>query len=58
MSIDSQFVREENAIWEAEARGEISNKEAWEQQRELQRDLVAAAQESAQQAYEDEYARW
>ena len=58
MSIESQLEREEDAIWEAEARGEITNKEAWRQQRELQRDYQGAAEEAAREAYEAELARW
>jgi hypothetical protein len=58
MSIESQFEREENHIWEREARGEITREQAWKEQRELDRDYRGAAEEAARQAYEDELARW
>ena len=54
----SPFDREEEAIEAAYARGEISLKERNNQLRELQRDYQAAAEESAQRAYDDEMARW
>ena len=58
MSAQSQYEREEQAIAAAEARGEISHAEAMKQIRELWRDYRAAAQESAQEAYEQELERW
>lgn len=58
MGPDKQFEREENDIWERAERGEITNAEAWKEQRELQRDYSAAAEESALNAYERELERW
>lgn len=53
-----QFEREEDAIEEAHSRGDIDMKERNRQMRELQRDYQAAAEESAQRAYDDEMGRW
>lgn len=58
MSIQSQLEREEEALEEAYARGEISSTELREQMRELQRDYRSAAQESAMDAYDAEMDRW
>jgi len=58
MSIESQFDREEQAIIEAEERGEVTRAEANEQMRDLQRDYREAAHESAREAYERELERW
>jgi hypothetical protein len=58
MSIETQMEREEAAIWEAVERGELTNKEAWKQQLELQRDYAQAARESAQEEYDRELERW
>lgn len=52
------YEREENAIQEAYARGEISNAEMWRQMRELNRDYRDAAQEAGRDAYEQELERW
>ena len=54
----TQFEREEDAIEQAHSEGRISLKERNEQLRELQRDYRAAAEESAQSAYDDEMQRW
>lgn len=54
----SQFDREEAAIQEAYARGDIDNKEMWRQLRELQRDYRAAAEEAAEGAYRREMEEW
>jgi len=58
MSIESQIEREEDEIYAALERGDISNKECNDQLRELQRDYAAAAQEAAEMAYEAEMDRW
>ena len=49
---------EENAIDHEYALGHITNEERNKQLRELQRDFCAAAQESAERAYEEEMDRW
>jgi len=54
----TQFEREEEAIEEAYRERRISLQERNAQMRELQRDYRAAAQESAERAYDDEMARW
>ena len=58
MSIESQMEREEIAIEEAVSRGDMTQAEANRELRELQFDCRAYAQESAQEAYDREYARW
>jgi len=54
----NQFDRDEQAIYEAEERGEITRAEANEQMRDLQRDYREAAREAAQEAYDREMERW
>lgn len=54
----NQFDREEEAIEAAYSRGDIDMKERNRQLRELHRDYRAAAQESAQDAYDQELERW
>jgi hypothetical protein len=58
MSIESQYEREERDIQEQHACGEISAEECNRLLRELWRDYHAAAQESAQEAYDNEMERW
>jgi hypothetical protein len=52
------FEREEREIERMESEGEIDSHEARKLLNELYRDYHACAQESAQQAYDDEMARW
>lgn len=40
------------------ANGEISEKEFSKEMREIERSYQSEAQESAEQAYRDEYSRW
>ena len=54
----TQFEREEDAIEEAHSRGDIDLQERNRQLRELHRDYRAAAEESAQEAYNREMERW
>lgn len=56
--INRQFEREETAIQERYERGEITNAEMWEEQRQLQRDYRDAAEEAAREAYEREMDNW
>lgn len=58
MSIESQFKKEEQSIEDDLANGVISDQEYNDQMRELQRDYCAAAEESAQRAYDDEMINW
>ncbi len=53
-----QFEREEEAIEEAYANGEITAKEYSKQMRELLQDYRAVAEEAAEEAYFNEMARW
>ena len=53
-----QFEREEEAIGEAYANGEITAKEYNKQMLELQRDYRAAAEEASGEAYRREMDRW
>ena len=55
---DRAFDREEQAIIDAEARGEITRAEAQRELRDLNREYREAAHESAQRAYEQELERW
>lgn len=52
------YDREEAAIHDAHARGEISNAEMWKQLRDLQREYRDAADEAAQDAADRERERW
>lgn len=54
----TQYEREEDALVEALNEGRITQQEYNREMRELQRDYRAAAEESAQRAYDDEMARW
>jgi len=56
--MQSQTEREEEAIIEAENRGEISHAQAIKEINELWRDYRAAARESAEEAYRSELERW
>lgn len=58
MSIESQFEREEQSIEDDLANGIISQQEYNNQMRELQRDYRAEAEDSAQQAYDNEMQNW
>ena len=58
MSIESQYEREERDIQEQHACGEISAEVCNRLIQELWRDYRAAAQEAAQEAYEEEIERW
>ena len=58
MSSNSQFDRELDLLDEALASGHITVQQYSKQLRELQRDYQAAAEEAAQQAHDDELARW
>lgn len=52
------FEREEQAIDDAYANGDISATEYREQMRDLQRDYRGAAEEAAQDAYDREMSNW
>ena len=54
----NQVDREEQAIIDAEANGEMTPKEAREAMREMQEDIKAEAQEAADQAYMDSMGCW
>lgn len=58
MSIESQMEREEEDLQDDLDSGRISVKEYNEAMRDLQRSYQAAAEESAQDAYDSELARW
>lgn len=58
MSIDSQYEREEQALYDEYERGDISSEEYRRELRDLQRAYRAAAHESAQDAYDREMERW
>ncbi|KKL08548.1 hypothetical protein LCGC14_2574750 [marine sediment metagenome] len=58
MPWESQFEREEESIFEAEANGEITAKEARKQHQELMREWRESADESAREAYDREMERW
>lgn len=58
MSVQSQCEREEEAIQESYARGEITNAQMWAEMRDLERDYAGAAHEAAEEAYEQELERW
>lgn len=58
MSMQAQYEREEEAIIEAANRGEISHAEATKEIKELWRDYLEAARESADNAYRNELERW
>ena len=52
------FEKEEDRIIDQMNNGEITQKEGERELRELRRDYQAAAEQSAQQSYDDEMARW
>lgn len=54
----TQFEREEEHLIEQLNRGEITQVQYRKEMRELQRDYQAAAEESAQRAYDEEMHRW
>jgi hypothetical protein len=54
----TNYDREEEAIIEAENRGEITRAEATKELSELRREYRAAAMERAADAYERELDRW
>lgn len=58
MSYQSQYEREEEALYDQYERGEITQKELQKELRELAYDYRAAAENSALDAYEAELDRW
>lgn len=52
------YEREENAILEREASGEICHRQAREELRLLRRDYRDAAEEAAERAYRHELENW
>ena len=58
MSIESQLEQEERYLEEQYEAGEISNKQFTREINELYRDYRAAAEEAAQEAYDNEMERW
>ena len=58
MSIESQMEREEDILCEQLNRGEITQAEFNKEMREMRRDYRAMAEESAQNAYDEEMGRW
>ena len=58
MSIESQMAREEDILCEQLNRGEITQAEFNKEMREMRRDYRAMAEESAQNAYDEEMGRW
>ncbi len=54
----SHFEKEEQYLEEQLANGEITNAEFNKEMRELQRDYRAAAEEAAQEAYDNEMGCW
>jgi len=58
MSYESQYEREENEIYAAYERGEITNAQLQKELRELRLDYQSAAREAAQDAYDAELERW
>ncbi len=58
MPNSSQYDREEAEIFARLERGEITNKQANEELKELQRDYQIAAREAAEEAYRQELERW
>jgi hypothetical protein len=58
MSAQLQFEREEEDIQRRYAVGEITNAEMWAEQKELQRDYRAAAEEAIREAGERERDNW
>ena len=58
MSIQRQLEREEELLNDALEVGEMTSKQHTRELNELYRDYRAAAEESAQEAYEDEMECW
>ncbi len=58
MSIERQIEKEEEHLFEALINGEMSQEEYNSETRELHRSYRAAAEEAAQQAYNNELERW
>lgn len=58
MSVQSQYEREEQAIYDSYDRGEIDNAQLQRELRDLQRDYRSAAEDAARDAYEAELERW
>ncbi len=58
VSYETQMDREEARLIEMLNSGLITQEQFRKQMREMQRDYQAAAEESAQRAYDDEMARW
>jgi hypothetical protein len=58
MSIDKQFEREEEFLIEELNAGRMTRAEFDKQMRELARDYRQAAQEAAQDAYDEEMGNW
>jgi len=58
MSIRRQLEREEELLNDALEAGEMTSKQHTRELNELYRNYKAAAEESAQEAYEDEMACW
>lgn len=58
MSIESQFEREEKMLGEDFDAGHLSDQEYNEAMNQLMRDYQAAAEDSAQDAYDNEMAQW
>jgi len=56
--MSDQFDREQEYLEEQLSSGEMSNGEYNKEMRALERDFRDAAEESAQQAYDDEMGRW
>ena len=52
------YEQEEDAIIEAYNRGEITNAQMQKELNELRRDIRAAAEEAAREAYDREMSRW
>lgn len=58
MSYQSQYEREEEALYEQYDRGEITNAELTRELNDLARDYRGAAREAALDAYERELENW
>jgi len=58
MSMQSQYEREEELLYEQYDRGDISGAELQRELNDLARDYRAAAREAALDAYEQEWERW
>lgn len=56
--MERQMAREEQEIYDAEERGEMTREQASKALRDLQRDYREAAREAAQEAYDREMDNW